>query len=183
MRWSSRRKTAAESAAYRLHDAVVARARTPVFHTQFAVPDSVDGRFDLLLLHLYLLLDRLRADPGDETKAVAASLADIAFAALEEALRELGVGDMGMSRRVRAMTEAYQGRLAAYAAAGDDVAVLKAAILRNLYRGDDDHGAEAEALAHYVLSERQWLAGFDTRRLVAGEADFGPLPSFRGLRS
>jgi cytochrome b pre-mRNA-processing protein 3 len=145
------------------------------------VADTIDGRFDLVVLHLFLVLDRLR-DEGDAGKDVASSLTNLAFNAFEEALRELGVSDMGMSRRVKAMANAFYGRLEAYTKAGTNIPELAAALSRNLYRGEAGHDAQSAAMAHYILKARRHLRSQAGTALILGRIDFGPLPEFEAAK-
>lgn len=164
-----RREDPPRLAAGRLQQAIAARARTPMFYTRFAVPDNVDGRFDLFTVHAYLVLQRLK-DAGSVEAGQA--LADEIFASFETALREMGVTDAGFSRRIKAMANAFYGRVAAYDAAVSD-AELTEALLRNLYRGERRE-VEARTLAHYMQAVRERLHNQD---VSTGEIDFGPLPT------
>ncbi len=153
----------------RVHAALVSRAREPVFFTRFNVADTLDGRFDLLALHAWLLLDRLRqTGQGD----LAQGLTDAIFLSFDEGLRDLGTGDMGMGRRIKAMADAFYGRMQAYSASGD-LASMAAALARNLYRGAEGRDVQSAALAHYIFSARDHLARGD---MSEGQVDFGPLP-------
>jgi cytochrome b pre-mRNA-processing protein 3 len=163
------------SLAGRLYASLVARAREPVFYTSFSVTDTIDGRFDLLALHAFLLLDLLKEE-GPEGARLGTALASTIFAGFDDALRELGVGDFGISRRMKAMANAFYGRLEAYGAAGAESALAEA-IVRNLYRGDAAFGREADVLAHYIICARATLRT-QTDALLQGSADFGPLPIF-----
>lgn len=150
----------------RLYDEVVSRARAPVFFTHFGVADSIDGRFDLVVLHAWLALAALRAA---ELRDQAQGLTDAVFTGFDEAMREQGAGDMGLSRKMKAFADAFYGRLAAYEAAADTEA-LAAALARNLWRG----GAldqRSRALAAYVQAAQASLAAG-----LPGRLDFGPLP-------
>jgi cytochrome b pre-mRNA-processing protein 3 len=171
-----RRHDPGAEAARRLHRHLIERARAPVFYTRHGVPDTLDGRFDLIALHAFLLMDALNRH-GEEGRAVGTRLATEIFAGFEGALRELGVSDLGLSRRIKAMADAFYGRLGAYGSAGAEGA-LAAALLRNLYRGDDSRASDAALLADYVTRARAALASEETGpTLLQGEADFGPLPS------
>ena len=154
--------------AHRLQDQLVIRARDPVFFAQLGVPDSMDGRFDLVVLHAWLVLERLKAARLD---AEAQTLTDTLFVSFDEALREQGTGDMGMGRRMKAMADAFFGRLKAYSEAGDETE-LAAALARNVWRGAPINDP-ARQLAAYVTSARAALAASD---IGAGVADFGALP-------
>jgi cytochrome b pre-mRNA-processing protein 3 len=166
-----RRENPSRRAANALHDSIAARAREPIFHTRFYVADSIDGRFDLFTLHAFLVLDALKEE-GAAGKGTGEQLANAIFAGFEEALRELGVGDMGISRRIRAMANAFYGRLAAYQAAGSEEE-LSDALLRNLYRGEKTRGDAARVLAHYIFAAQARLRSQDVND---GRIDFGPLP-------
>jgi cytochrome b pre-mRNA-processing protein 3 len=155
---------ARKQAASRLYDALVARAREPVFFTAFGVADSVDGRFDLLVFHAWLVLAELKGKPP------AQGLIDTIFTGFDEAMREQGVGDMGLGHKLKAMAKAFYGRMAAYDAAKDE-GELAAALAKNLWRGEGKD-SPARALAAYAASARAALAAS-----LADSLDFGPLPT------
>lgn len=163
-----RRKTEAKRLAQRLCAAVMKQARQPVFFSRLGVADTMDGRFDLLALHAWLVLDRLEGEP-----ALAQAMTNDLFLHFDEALRQMGTGDIGMNRRLKTLAGAFYGRLQAYRAAADKERLSKA-ILRNLYRGAEEREAEAEAMATYALDARSHLA---RSRAAEGELDFGPLPA------
>jgi cytochrome b pre-mRNA-processing protein 3 len=160
-------------AARRLYDAMISRAREPVFHTRFAVPDTIDGRFDLLALHAFALMEVLKSTQPKGAQ-IGARLASVIFAGFDDALRELGISDFGISRRMKALAGAFYGRLEAYDAAASEPA-LSGAIVRNLYRADVMRVHEAEILAHYITLARAALRA-QSDALLQGAADFGPLP-------
>ncbi|MDE2133982.1 MAG: ubiquinol-cytochrome C chaperone [Alphaproteobacteria bacterium] len=161
-----RRSKVRQSPAARLYAALVARARDPVFFARFGVKDSLDGRFDLVALHAWLVLDRLTgADPS-----VSQALVDEIFAAFDAALRELGAGDIGMGKRIKKLANAFYGRLQAYSGAADEAA-MEAALVHNLYRGALAPGAKA--VARYALRAKAHLQACEVE---AGAIDFGPLP-------
>ncbi len=147
-----------------LYDALVARAREPVFFTVFAVADSVDGRFDMLAFHAWLVL----AELGGRTPAQ--ELTNMIFTGFDEAMREQGAGDIGIGHRLKDMAKAFYGRMAAYdgAKSPEDLA---AALGKNLWRGTG-HEAQARALADYAARARAALA-----RSLPQALDFGPLPT------
>ncbi len=151
---------------------LIARARSPVFFEDFGVADTIDGRFDMLVLHAWLVLDAL-ASKGDQ--GLARVLVDDLFVQFDAALRQQGVGDVGMGRRMTQMAEAFHGRLKAYREAADH-AQIAAAILRNVYRGAAGRLEQAGALANYAAAAREHLARAD---LAAGQLDFGPSPQFQ----
>ena len=142
-----RKPSGAAVQAERLHDDLVAAIRRPAFYLQFGVPDTFEGRFDLLVLHVALVLRRLRAS-GKESESVAQHLVDTLFARLEIALRELGVSDIAVPKRMKRLAEAFNGRTASYFTALDaqDENALAAAVERNVlgHPGGQD-------LARYAL--------------------------------
>src|ERR1700729_1340997 len=126
-------------AASSLHAAIVARARVPVFYTELGGADSVDGRFDLIVLHAWLVLEGLRAQRLND---LSQALTDALFVSFDEGLRDLGAGDMGLGRRMKAMADAFYGRLKAYGGSADEGAMTEA-LGRNLYRGAEaGHAAD-----------------------------------------
>jgi cytochrome b pre-mRNA-processing protein 3 len=162
-----RKSAAGKREVARLYDEIVSRARQPVFFTEFAVADSLDGRFDLLLFHAWMVLAELKG------RGPAQALTDAIFTGFDEAMREQGAGDMGISRKLKAMADAFYGRMAAYEAAGDEQE-LAAALAKNLWRGAP-LDACAHALAGYAIRARQSL-----RQSLPDGLDFGPLPKWTG---
>jgi cytochrome b pre-mRNA-processing protein 3 len=133
--------------------ALMVQARDPAFYVQLQVPDTLDGRFDLAVLHAFLVLERLRSAGQSR---VAQALVDELFAGFDDALRQLGASDMSMGRKLKKMADAFYGRLSAYSAAHEPDA-LAAAICRNVYRGDEARTFEATRLATYALVCRSHL--------------------------
>lgn len=164
LRKSAERKQAARA----LYDQLVMRAREPVFFLHFGVSDTVDGRFDLLALHAWMVLARLKSAGQD---GMAQELTNIVFVGFDEALREQGAGDIGIGHRIKKLGNAFYGRLAAYEAAADEEA-LAATLARNLWRGAAAE-RQARKLASYVNRARQSL---ESSGLEHG-LDFGPPPS------
>jgi cytochrome b pre-mRNA-processing protein 3 len=144
-----------------LYLAVAEAARRPVFFTRWAVPDTVEGRFEVLTLHVLLVLRRLKALPppaGD----LAQDLVDAVFAQFDRALRELGVGDISVPKRMKTMASAFYGRARAYEEAMGDDARLAGALRRNMLGPAAPESVAAEAVA-YVRAAIAALerAGFD----------------------
>jgi cytochrome b pre-mRNA-processing protein 3 len=149
--------------AARFYDEIVSRARQPVFFTDFAVADSLDGRFDLLVFHAWMVLAELKG------AAPAQALTDAIFTGFDEAMREQGAGDMGIGHKLKAMANAFYGRMTAYEAASNDEE-LASALARNLWRGAEiDH--HARALAAYAMRGRASL-----KQSLPAALDFGSLP-------
>jgi cytochrome b pre-mRNA-processing protein 3 len=155
--------------ASRLYAAVVAQARAPAFYTDLGVPDTIEGRFELYSLHVILLLHRLRGQGADAAEA-AQGLFDTYVSALDNALRETGVGDLSVPRRMRRLGEAFYGRARALDAAFDalpDRAPLNGLLTRTVFGGAES--ASATQLGDYLLQAREALAGASPQSLLAGE--------------
>lgn len=162
-----------EAAARSLYECIVHQARRPEFYIGMGVPDTVDGRFDLIAVHAFLVMHRLK-DAGAEARALSQALFDIMFADMDQNLREMGVGDMGVGPKVKRMAKAYYGRVAAYEAglAGGDE-VLVAALRRNLFRKTEPDERQLTAMAAYMRRERQALERQESARLLEGRVVFG----------
>jgi cytochrome b pre-mRNA-processing protein 3 len=146
------------------YDGLVARAREPVFFADFGIADSIDGRFDVLTFHAWMALAELKGAPE------AQALTDAIFLGFDEAMREQGVGDMGIGHKLKAMAKAFYGRLSVYDAAKEENALAEA-LAKNLWRGGAID-ARALALAAYAMRARGAL-----RQSLPGRLDFGPLPN------
>lgn len=157
--------------ARQLYLAAVAQARRPDFYTRYGVPDTLDGRFDMTALHVFLVLYRLRGE-GEVTRALGQALFDYMFGDMDRSLRELGVGDLRVGRKIKPMVQAFMGRAQAYREAllAGDAAGLTEALHRNVYRGAD--GAPAAALADYVQREVAGLARIPLADLQTGRIRF-----------
>jgi cytochrome b pre-mRNA-processing protein 3 len=171
-----RRHNRHERAGFALYTAAVAAARDPWFYATLLVPDTLDGRFDLIALHAFLLVHRLQDAPApgpDLSQAVF----DAMFSDMDNNLRELGVSDLRVGKRVRAMWEAFHGRSVAYAEAlaATDHAALATALARNVWRGEVTDAA-AEALATYVLTQSANIAAQPLVDLAAGKVRFRAAP-------
>lgn len=175
------RRKPLERPGFALYTAAVAGARDPWFFGALGVPDSLDGRFDLVALHVALLIRRLRRDPDPRGAALAQAVFDAMFADMDVNLREMGVGDISVGKRVKRMWEALHGRALAYEAALDagDMAALAAALRRNVWRAEPDSetgpGTEALRLAAHAARVDEALAGQGLAALLRGEVRF-PAP-------
>ena len=148
-----------------VYAAIVAATRQPHFYANLDVPDTIDGRFDLLVLHLSLVVARLKG----EDDALRQQLIDVFCIDMDDNIRELGAGDLGVSKKVRRMAEAFQGRYVAYNAAQDDGA-MQEALKRNIFAGKASAGVAA--LASYALTARTRLSQQQTQNIVAGHFSF-----------
>jgi cytochrome b pre-mRNA-processing protein 3 len=155
-----------------LYGAIVAQARSSAFYTRYGVSDSVDGRFELIVLHLVLVLRRLGGEPVSG-RPIGQQLFDRFCRDLDDNLREMGVGDLAVPRRMRKFGEAFYGRQAAYGAAfsAADHQALEMALARNIL-GITETSESAARLARYSGAAADLL---DTQReddLLAGNVVF-----------
>jgi cytochrome b pre-mRNA-processing protein 3 len=152
-----------------LYGAIVAQARLPGFYRFYGVPDTVNGRFEMLLLHLLLLLLRLDIS-GDGVRQLGQAVFDRFCGDMDANLREMGVGDIAVPRKMKAIGEAFYGRKRAYEAALNVPDRLTAALARNVY--GDACAPGAERLAAYVREAARRLAALDEAALASGRAKF-----------
>ncbi|MEQ8356824.1 MAG: ubiquinol-cytochrome C chaperone family protein [Kiloniellaceae bacterium] len=145
-----------------LYEIIVAQARSPRLFRDFGVPDSLDGRFESIVLHLILVLRRLKRD-FPEGLDLAEALQEAFFADMDRSLREMGAGDLGVGKRVKRMAEGFMGRLSAYDAALDAAQAsaqaqapgdeLEGVLRRNVFGTLAPGQGDADALAAYVLDQ------------------------------
>jgi len=159
------------AAALALYRRIVAQSRRPEFYIAYRVADSLDGRFDVTALHVFLVLRRLK---GEAARGLSQTLFDAFFEGLDDGLREMGVGDLAVGKKIRQMAEAFYGRVAAYddglAESHDET--LKAALARNLYRGSEIPDNILNDMAKYVRRQADHLSGQSLAALKRGEATF-----------
>lgn len=166
-----------EEVAAKLYARAVAQAREPAFYSRCGVPDTVDGRFDSIALHVWMILRRLR-DQNEAASRLAQAIFDIFMGDMDLSLREMGAGDLGVGKRVKAMAQALMGRAQAYDLGLDkidDDSVLSDALGRNLYRGVPVEvvARAAPVVAAYVRREMTALEGRPLDQIMAGSVDFG----------
>jgi cytochrome b pre-mRNA-processing protein 3 len=157
---------------YRAHQAYVAivnQARQPEFYQRYQIEDTLDGRFDAILLHLYLVIARCEKESlHPDGPLFVRALSEIFFADMDRSLREMGVGDTGVGKRIRKMVEAFYGRLKAYREASD----LHEALRRNAYREKPVPPDVVAALAEYMQRNRQALDAQELEALLQGKISF-----------
>lgn len=151
----------ADDAATALYQAVASATRNPVFYQKYGVEDSLDGRFDALVLYAVLVVRRLKSAPNG--KALAQGVIDTMFADLDLSLHEIGVSENKVGRRVKVMARAFLGRMQAYdeSIESQDCGQLAAALGRNLYRGGGVADSVADTLATSVMAVNQALDAID----------------------
>ena len=173
------RRTNETDAAYRLYLEVVKQARNPVFFSAFGVPDTVQGRFEMIALHAFLVLYRLKCH-HEMSARLAQELFDVMFDDMDRNLREMGTGDLGVGKRVRRLARQFYGRIAAYEAGLEgDGASLGRALERNIFGAGAHAAGPVRAMADYVRREAEALGAVPLADLLAGRMVFGPPPVSR----
>ena len=165
----------AKAAGARLYESAVARSRQPALYLGLGAPDTVEGRFEIYSLHVSLLLLRLKGQ-GAPAAAVSQVLFDRFVSSLDHSLRELGVGDLTVGKKMRKLGEAFYGRVRSYEdalAALPDTAALEAVLTRTALDGVE--GADPAPLAAYAISCRSGLAAQSTETLAGGQVTW-PAP-------
>jgi cytochrome b pre-mRNA-processing protein 3 len=168
----------ADANAAKLYGAIVAQARLPVFYRALAVPDTLEGRFLVLSLLLFAVLRRFKQQ-GREAQALAQALSDRFSEDIETVLREIGVGDLSIPKKVRRLAASSGALFAAYAEAlpaGD--AAVAAVIAEALGEPPSD---ATLSLAHYLRRVAAALEGQDIAALAAGEVRFAEVASGQEL--
>jgi cytochrome b pre-mRNA-processing protein 3 len=181
----SARRNATGQAADLAYRRVVEQSRQPVFFTDYRVPDTLDGRFELICLHAFLYLHRLRAE-RPRANRLSRSFFDRMFADFDRALREMGTGDLSVGKHVKRMARAFHGRTIAYeeGLASDD-AILAAAVRRNIFGTALGSAPTAGAMATYIRAAVRGLRKQPVTELLAGHIAFvapARLPADAGLQ-
>jgi cytochrome b pre-mRNA-processing protein 3 len=150
------RKSAAPDAAFEAYRAIVAQSRQEKFYADWGVPDTVTGRFDMISLHLALLLRRLKGESA--AREFGQALVDLFFRDMDRSLRELGVTDLGVPNKVKKMGNVFYGLVGALGEALDsgEHTAVEAVLTRNVYGETNPY---ATTLAAYLLDEAKRLAG------------------------
>ena len=153
-----------------LYAGLVAQARQPALYRDYGVADRIDARFELYVLHLSLLLTRLKGQ-GEAAAETSQTLFDAFVGALDDSLRELGVGDLSVAKKMRKLGEAVYGRTVGYqnALQAWDSEALSGLIARALF-AEDEADARSNRLAAYALSTHEALAAAPLGAFLKGEA-------------
>ena len=162
------------AAARALYTTIVNQSREPGFFTSWGIPDTPNGRFEVLALHVFLVMHRMRDDV--DCAKLARSLSEQAVLDIDRNLREMGVGDLSVGRKVKSLTEGLYGRLAAYADGMErENGNLGEELRRNLFSEGEVQESVILAAELYLRRERNSLLGWGTADLLAGRISFGPV--------
>lgn len=167
------KKSIAETAWEKAYRGVVTQARSPVFYTRDEVPDTPDGRFDMIMLTAFLVMDRLRHE-DQAAQDFSQAMFDAMFKDMDRNLREMGIGDVGIPHRIKGMAQAFFGRIKVYQEGldSDSTGVLVDALARNLYRGTEPAPEAVARMASFMRRARTHLAAVSTDQIMLGDVSF-----------
>ena len=174
--WFRKQPSPQRQTAERLYTGVVVRSRNPFFYERLGVPDTVNGRFDMILLHSFCVINALNKQ-GQGGRELAQALYDVMFVDMDRSVREMGVGDLSVGKHVRRMMKAFNGRMHAYQA-GIDNASLDDALTRNLYgtvKGPVDP-THLAIMGDYIRNQVAALNTMNPDRLMQGDIEWAPVP-------
>jgi cytochrome b pre-mRNA-processing protein 3 len=168
--------TSEREAAAALYLKAVEKAREPAFYLEFDVPDTIDGRFDMIVIHTGLTVRRLRTAGDEHTATVAQEMFDLMFLDFDRSLRELGVGDLSVGKHIKKMGQAWYARVAAHDASIDKAAqgnihALEQTLQDTLFRSLAP-APHLAAMARYVLRANAHLQAQDLKALAEGRVDW-----------
>lgn len=171
-----RRETPERQQARLIYVALAGQARRPAFYADLGVPDTVDGRFDLLALHAWLVIERLSVEP--DGAALNQAVFDAMFGHLDLTVREMGAQDLGVGRRIKIMAEGFRGRSMAFQAAlaDPDDGALRTVVRRNVYGKAEAPDEGVDALCAYIRAGAATLAGVDRAAVLVGNLKWPDIP-------
>jgi cytochrome b pre-mRNA-processing protein 3 len=168
------RKDPALEAGRALYSAAVDQARSAPLYARLGAPDTVEGRFEMVTLHVYLIMRRLKGD--EAAKKVSQHLFDAMFQNMDDSLRELGVGDLQVGKKIRKLAENFYGRVGAYEDALKEDApegALGRALGRNIF--ENETAPQIESFANYVRRAEASIREQPTARIACGIVVFPPV--------
>ncbi len=168
-----KRKKANRVVVERQYAGITEAARSPVFYETMGVPDTVMGRFEMISIHLILYLRRT-GSAGEATRGLAQDLLDAFFEDVDHSIRELGIGDMGVPKRMKKLAKMFYGRVNSYTQALDtrDGQGLVDALKRNLHPEAGDKAPPMQELAGWMIATAQRLEDASEETLAAGQLKF-----------
>ncbi len=153
-----------------VYASIVAQSRQEIFYARWDVPDTLNGRFDMISLHLSLLFQALRTS-REQDRQFSQAVFDLFFKDMDRSLREMGVGDMAVPKKIQKMGELFYGMLSSLTGAleGNDREALVQTLSRNIYDGQTPPGLDR--LADYVLDLSGQFAEMDPDVIVKGNLE------------
>jgi cytochrome b pre-mRNA-processing protein 3 len=165
---------------FELYYQVVDQARCPVFYERGCVPDTPLGRFDMVTLHLYSLFDHLKK-AGQRGENFAQEVSDVFWEETDRALREMGVGDTSVPKRIKALAGRFYAHSERYYEAGENPDKLEAALKRNLWPEDTPEAGCIIALAQYILLLKNTLTSQPIEKILKSNMVWPDLQTIQNL--
>ena len=159
-----------------LYANIVSQARTEIFYSVFGVPDTLNGRFDMITLHMFIVLRRLK-DLGEDGVKLSQSLFDIMFADMDRNLREMGVGDLSVGKKVKALATAFYGRIKAYDIGIDGLnhESLMHSLERNLFLDAVPNEEHVKIISNYLTREIEAASNWSITDIETNNISFGKI--------
>ena len=159
-----------EDEAFALYNSAMKASRNPYLYKTCGVEDSLEGRFEMICLHVVLIIHRLNED-YERTAELSQSLFDAMFADMDQSLRQIGIGDMGIPRRMKHMMKSFNGRIHVYTEALEARSrkKLEEAIKRNIFNSLKKN---SDKLVEYVMRQKKHRKKADIDQLIDGEVSF-----------
>ncbi len=173
LNWLSRRAKRKRNA-HDIYGSIVTLSRSPALYTELAVPDTLEARFEVLMLHVFLFVGRIQNDEED-ARPLAQEVVDLFFADLDTTSRELGVGDMVVPKKMRNLAGVYHERMTQYGSAlkADDRSDLSKEFKQIVYHDDESAERHAAMLSDYAWNLMQELSGTPLGKLSSVHERFG----------
>jgi len=162
-----------EETALLLYNSIVAQARRPYFYRELKVSDTVEGRYDMIIIHAFLLFYRLK-DESENAKNLGQTVFDTMFRDIDQSLREMGVGDMGVGPRIKKMASSFYGRISAYdkALEEEDNEELEQAVARNVFTKSDPDDLVLKQFGTYIRANVGHLKVMEMTGILSGKISY-----------
>ena len=162
-----------KNTAHEIYGSIVAQSRKPVFYATWNIPDTIEGRFEVLVMHMALFIHRMD-QIGPDGASFGQLVAEAFIDDLDGSFREMGVGDLAVPKRMKAASEAYLGRLLTYNGAlkNKNRAELVIGISRNMINDENRETAQVDALADYMLRSSDRLGTQELDQVLSGQLVF-----------
>ena len=168
-----KRKKSNQALVERQYAEITGAARSPVFYETMGVPDTVMGRFEMISIHLILYLRRT-GSAGEAARALAQDVVDAFFEDVNHSIRELGIGDMGVPKRMKKLARMFYGRVQSYSQAIDngDREALMQALSRNIHPEAGEGAPSVESLSRWMFDTAARLDNVAEAMLASGRLSF-----------
>ncbi|MEZ5690208.1 MAG: ubiquinol-cytochrome C chaperone family protein [Rickettsiales bacterium] len=157
-----------DMAAHHAYVSLVKYSRNPYFYQLCEVEDTIDGRFDVIILHIFMVTHCIR----DKNPEFIRNLWEVFFSDMDRNLREMGTSDTGIGKRIKKMVKAFYGRMDSYEKSLDNKEKLTESLKRNLYRGKEVEPQHVSSIVAYIKRNIDYINGQDVDLIAEGKLDF-----------